>query len=129
MHFLNYKLLNLVYRLMLAAILFMQYSQASQACLLAEAHPAMAFAVQTTSDCAMHHMDKPNPNACFVHCTAGDQTLDTHHSALNTAAMLPAAPLMALVPSTPFPATNYSAPLLAFSSGPPLYLLLQNLRN
>ncbi|HET9113601.1 MAG TPA: hypothetical protein VFN66_07005 [Burkholderiales bacterium] len=114
---------------MLAAILFMQYSLASQACMLADAHPAMAFAVQATTDCAMRDMDKPNPNACFVHCTASDQTLDTHHSALDPAAILPVTTLMIASSQASFITRIYSSPLLFSSGGPPLYLLLQNFRN
>lgn len=131
MHFLNHKLLNLISRLMLAAVLFTQYSLATQAC-MTEAHPAMAFTVQAMlADCAMHNdtQERPNPNACFVHCIASDQTLDTHHAALNPmATMLPVALLAAALPVS-FPARIYPSPLLVITGGPPLYLLLQNFRN
>lgn len=132
MHFLNHKLLGLISRLMLAAVLFTQYSLATQACMI-EAHPAMAFAVQAMPDCAMHktlhsHPGQPNPNACFVHCTASDLTLDTHHAAFNPMAVLPSVALIAATFPEPFRARIYSSPLLT-AGGPPLYLLLQNFRN
>ena len=133
MHFLNHKLLGLISRLMLAAVLFTQYSLATQAC-MTEAHPAMAFAVQAMSDCANHktmpgHLGQPNPNACFVHCTASDQTLDTHHGAFNPMAILPPVVLIAATFPVFFPARIHSFPILLTNGGPPLYLLLQNFRN
>lgn len=134
MHFLNHKLLGLISRLMLAAILFTQYSLATQAC-VTETHPAMAFAVQAMpADCAMHNdthdrPERPNPNACFVHCTASDQMLDTHHTALNPMATLPPVVLMAAALPVSFPVRIYPSPLLVTTGGPPLYLLLQNFRN
>ena len=134
MHFLNHKLLNRISRLILAAVLFTQFSLATQAC-MSEAHPVMAFAIQAMPvDCAMHsdtqnRPERPNPNACFVHCTASDQTLDTHHAALHPiATMLPVALLPAALPVS-FPARIYPSPLLVTTGGPPLYLLLQNFRN
>ena len=129
MHFLNHKLLTIITRLMLATILFMQYSLATQACMLMEAHPAMAFVTQAMPDCAMNNMVKPNPNACFVHCTASDQTLDTHHAALNPMAILPPVALIEATLPASFPARIYPSPLLVTTGGPPLYLLLQNFRN
>ncbi|MHB1676722.1 MAG: hypothetical protein ACYCSS_04155 [Sulfuriferula sp.] len=129
MHFLNHKLLTIITRLMLATILFMQYSLATQACMLMEAHPAMAFATQAMPGCVMNNMVKPNPNACFVHCTSSDQTLDTYHAALNPVAILPVVTLI-IAPLSEWVVARIYPPLqLAYTGGPPLYLLLQNFRN
>ena len=134
MHFLNHKLLGLISRLMLAAVLFTQFSLATQAC-MTEAHPAMAFAVQAMpADCTMHNdtqnrPERPNPNACFVHCTASDQTLDTHHIALNLAAILPSATATVVAHTETYISRIYPAPFFVATGGPPLYLLLQNFRN
>ncbi len=95
MHFIHRKSLISVARLVLAAMLFMQYSLATQACILTEPHPAMAFAAQAAPDCAMHNMAAPNQNGCFVHCTSADQTLDTHHAALDLPVILSAVALSA----------------------------------
>lgn len=136
MHFLNHKLLTLISRLLLAAILFMQYSLASQAC-ITEVHPAMAFAAHAMPDCTLHNnntakqgnSDNLNPNACFVHCTANDQTLDMHHAGLNVPAILPVATLTIAISMVSFFVRFHPLSLHVSSGGPPLYLLLQNFRN
>ena len=136
MHFLNHRLLTLISRLMLAALLFTQYSLATQAC-MSEAHPAMAFAVHTMPDCNRHcdtagkrgNSDHSNLNACFVHCTASDQTLDTHHARLKLPTILPVATSMIAIPMVSFFVRFHPLPRLVTSSDPPLYLLFQNFRN
>ena len=128
MHFINRKLLVKIVRLLLMAMLFVQYSMATQACLLNAAHPAMAFATDGMADCVMHVQAQHNPNACLIHCTADDQTLDSHQPILHLAAALPAFGL----PAAPLPeliATRNKLPqLVAAPGGPPIYLLLQNFR-
>ncbi len=130
MHFLNRKLFKLMARLILAAILFLQYSLATQACVLSDGHPAKAFnPAVAMADCAMHPLNKANPNACFVHCTASDQTLDTHQPLLAVTTAIPVDAWVSSFPATSLPSHRHPAPLLAFTSGPPYYLLFQNFRN
>lgn len=130
MHFINRKLLTIIARLVLAAVLFMQYSLATQACMLTEAHPAMAFATDAMTDCSLqaHPMAQHNPNACLVHCTSADQTLDSYHTVPNLAVVLPLITLF-VVPRLELISTRIDPPLLlTHLGGPPTYLLLQNFR-
>lgn len=128
MHFINRKLLSIFARLLLAVMLFAQYSLATQACMLPEAAPAMAFMDEAMPDCHMHDMDEHNPNACFAHCTSDYQALDTHHAALDLpAVLLPTALVVSTQPRL-IPAQTYSLAVLARVVGPPPYLLHQNFR-
>ena len=116
-----------VARLVLAVMLFAQYSLATQACMLPEAEPAMAFAADDMSDCHMQDTDKHNPNACFVHCTSDYQTLGTHHAAFDLPVVMLPTTLTSAIPSGPAPARYYPV-VLARIVGPPPYLLHQNFR-
>ena len=130
MYFINRKLLTVIARLVLAALLFMQYSLATQACMLSEVHPAMAFATDVMPTCDMHNhpMAQHNPNACLVHCTSADQTLNSYHAVLNLAVILPSIALF-VVPRSALISTRIDPPLLlTHLGGPPTYLLLQNFR-
>ena len=128
MHFINRKLLSIFARLLLAVMLFAQYSLATQACMLPEAAPAMAFMDEAMPDCHMHDMDEHNPNACFAHCTSDYQALDTHHAALDlSAVLLPTALVVSNQPKF-IPVQTYPPTVLARVVGPPPYLLHQNFR-
>lgn len=122
------KLLTTIGRLLLAVMLFAQYSLVTQACPLPEPAPAMAFAADPMPDCHMENHAAHNPNACFVHCTAGYQTLDSHHASFDLPAVIlpavwhiPSAPRLTPLPNRPV--------LLTRLVDPPTYLLYQNFRN
>lgn len=128
MHFISRKLLTTFARLLLAVMLFAQYSLATQACMLPEAAPAMAFAADDMPDCHMQDTDQHNPNACFVHCTSDYQALDTHHSAFDLPAVaLPSSQAIAIQPDSAL-SRFYRPVVLARVVGPPPYLLHQNFR-
>lgn len=128
MHFISKKILTTVARLLLAVLLFAQYSLATQACMLPESAPAMAFASDAMPGCEMHTTDQHNPNACFVHCTSNYQALDSHHASADLGTVLLPTPLV--ISSQPKIAIVQSSPsiLLARVVGPPPYLLHQNFR-
>ncbi|WP_124951181.1 hypothetical protein [Sulfuriferula thiophila] len=128
MHFINRKLLSTFARLLLAVMLFAQYSLATQACMLPEAAPAMVFMDEAMPDCHMHDMDEHNPNACFAHCTSDYQALDTHHAALDLPAVLLPTALAVSNQRGFIPAQTYLPAVLARVVGPPPYLLHQNFR-
>lgn len=128
MHFINRKSLTSFARLILAVMLFAQYSLAAQACILPEATPAMAFAADNMPDCHMRHMDEHNPNACFAHCTSDYQALDTHHAALDLPAVLLPTALVVLNQPKLISTQIYPPAVLARVIGPPPYLLHQNFR-
>lgn len=129
MHFINRKSLSIFARLMLAVMLFAQFSLAAQACVLPDASPAMAFSADPMPGCHMGNMSATyNPNACLVHCTNDNQTLDSHHIAFDIPVVfLPSAwrieqePMQASLPQRPL--------LLTRLVDPPTYLLYQNFRN
>ena len=122
------KLLMTIGRLLLVIMLFAQYSLVTQACTLPEPAPAMAFATDSMADCHMGTPTTHNPNACFVHCTAGYQTLDSHHASFDLPAIIlptvwhiPSATQITSLPNRPV--------LLSRLVDPPTYLLYQNFRN
>lgn len=129
MRFASRKFLTSIARLLLVMMLFAQYSLNTQACVLPNAAPAMAFAADPMPDCHMgKNMAVHNPNACLVHCTTDYQALDSHHPAFDLPlVMLPAVwpiqtePKLASVPSRLI--------LLTRLVDPPTYLLYQNFRN
>lgn len=127
MHFINQKFLIIVARLILGTVMFAQFSLAAQACPLSEPHPTMAFSARVMSTCAIpdHEM---NRNACFVHCTSGDQTLDFHHASLNLPVALSVISII-IQPRFNLAPVWMNPPLvLARLGDPPTYLLLQNFR-
>lgn len=128
MHIISRKLLTTIARLVLAVMLFAQYSLATQACMLPEAAPAMAFATDDMpEDCHMQNTDKHNPNACFVHCTSDYQTLGSHHGAFDLPVVMLPTVLTTVIASAPTP-SRYHPVVLARIIGPPPYLLHQNFR-
>jgi len=130
-HFLSRKSLAIIGRLILATMLFAQYSLAAQACTLPEAAPAMAFSDDSMTGCSMDgNMDHDvNRNACLTHCTADYQTLDSHHPMLSMPPLVLSSPL--LLPAEPDkPSFQAHLPsLLARVTGPPLSILHQKFLN
>jgi hypothetical protein len=124
----NRKYLVQLARLLLTVMLFAQYSLATQACMMPEPAPAMAFMASAMPNCAMHDMGNPNPNACFVHCTSDYQTLDSHHAGLDLPAMLPVLLLFPAVSAVPPHQLTYHPVFVARVTGPPPYLRHQNFR-
>ena len=126
-------------RVVLTALLFVQFTMATQACMMTEAKPAMAFSVGSIPNCSMPSMQSNsahhNPNACLIHCTANAQHLDSGHSpdathtGLNLAIVTSFSQLVIAAHRYGITVRIYPPALIAFASGPPLYLLLQNFRN
>lgn len=70
--------LRKIARLMLGVVLFAQGVVAVNACDLLQGKVEQAFTAQATSEMPCHEHVATNANACFVHCTQGDQVNVDH---------------------------------------------------
>ena len=123
---------SLVYfaRLLLVMMFFAQYSLAARACVMTEPAPAMAFISKVMPDCHMNNneMAAYNPNACFTHCMANYQILDSHPTMSDFAVVLSLTPLLTVIQPTLLADITYQPDLIIHATGPPTYLLNQNFR-
>ncbi len=107
-------------RLMLGLVLFAQGVVAASACDVVRGNVTQAFAVTEADTPAMHcHEEEvPNANACFVHCTQGDQ--------VNVDQVVPVfvapgvATLVVDVPAPALAAPTYFTSRVALNTGPPV---------
>jgi hypothetical protein len=107
-------------RFMLGLLLFAQGVVAANACNAADGNVTQAFAVSQADEPAMHchEEDVPNANACFVHCTQGDQV-----SVDQVAPVFVAPGVVTLVVDVPAPASaasTYFTSRVALNTGPPV---------
>lgn len=69
--------------MMLASALFAQGILAAQACVAPTASAVQALSIESGAEAMpCHQAEKPNANACLIHCTQSDQVnLEQHHVA------------------------------------------------
>lgn len=105
---------------MLGLVLFAQGVVAANACDVVRGNVTQAFAAAEADQPPMHcHEEQvPNANACFVHCTQGDQ--------MNVDQVVPvfvAPGVVTLVVDVPVPSGDipvYRASQVALNTGPPV---------
>lgn len=107
-------------RFMLGLLLFAQGVVAANACNAADGNVTQAFAVSQADETAMHcHEDEvPNANACFVHCTQGDQVNVDQHVPVFVAPSV--VTLVVDVPASVSAISTSSIARVALNTGPPV---------
>ncbi|HEY6095118.1 MAG TPA: hypothetical protein VIU93_09235 [Gallionellaceae bacterium] len=118
--------LRRIARPLLGVLLFAQGVVAMENCSALEADPVQAFAAGMDMSAMMDDDGTPcqmnvddNKNACFVHCSQGDQV----HSAQAVMPFLPASTPVLVLDNAVEPAILHAAPLqelAAINSGPPI---------
>ena len=105
---------------MLGLVLFAQGVVAANACDVVRGNIVQAFASPETAATEMHCHDETttNTNACFVHCTQGDQVgvdqISPAFVASNTATLIVA------IPAPTITAPSYFTSRVALNTGPPV---------
>ncbi len=106
-------------RLMLGLVLFAQGVVAANACDVVRGNISQAFASQETEAMEMHCHDETatNTNACFVHCTQGDQVGVDQISPVFVASTN--VTLLVDIPAQTVTAPSYFTSRAALNTGPP----------
>jgi hypothetical protein len=111
---------RLIARLMLGLVLFAQGVVAANACDVVSGNISHAFATEETSAPEMHCHDEAatNANACFVHCTQGDQVNVDQISPVFVASSIVTLLVDVHAPVAVTP--SYFTSRIALNSGPPV---------